>query len=131
VRAAAIATLLVLVGCASRGAPLSRDELVGDWTTPSGNAVRLAYDCPTTTRLAPKFWPDGLPAPTHTRGTTDCPGTVTVSGSGADIARDACLDYDSALKSDADTQEVPYLAEGNKGIRTCVWRWALPDERTR
>jgi len=96
-----------------------------------GNAVRLAYDCPTTTRLAPKFWPDGLPAPTHTRGTTDCPETVTVSGSGADIARDACLDYDSALKSDADTQEVPYLAEGNKGIRTCVWRWALPDEQTR
>jgi len=44
VRAAAIATLLVLVGCASRGAPLSRDELVGDWTTPSGNAVRLAAD---------------------------------------------------------------------------------------
>ena len=79
-----------------------------------GNAVRLAYDCPTTTRLATKFWPDGLPAPAHSRG-TGCPETLTVSGSGADIARQACLDYDSALKSDAATQEVPYLAEGEQG----------------
>jgi hypothetical protein len=93
-----------------------------------GNAVRLAYDCPASTRLATKFWPDGLPAPTHSQG-TGCPETVTVSGSGVDVARQACLDYDSALKSDAATQEVPYLAEENKGIRTCVWRWALPDEQ--
>lgn len=93
-----------------------------------GTAVRLAYDCPTTTRLATKFWPDGLPAPSHARG-TGCPEAVTASGNGADVARQACLDYDSALKSDAATQEVPYLAEGGMGIRTCVWRWALPDEQ--
>jgi hypothetical protein len=93
-----------------------------------GNAVRLAYDCPTSTRLATVFWPDGLPVPTHFKG-VGCPETVTVSGNGVDGASQACLDYDSALKSDAAMQEVPYLAEGGKGIRTCVWRWALPDEQ--
>lgn len=44
-RAAALALVLAAGGCASRGAPVTREELVGDWTTPpSHNALRLAAD---------------------------------------------------------------------------------------
>lgn len=91
----------------------------------AANAVRLIYTCTSTMKLSPKFWPDGLPTPT-----SQCPEMLTASGDGATVARDACLDYDSALHKDAAAQEVPYLAEGNEGIRTCVWRWALPDEES-
>ncbi|MEY9932259.1 hypothetical protein ABH926_006908 [Catenulispora sp. GP43] len=93
-----------------------------------GTAVRLAYECPVSTSSATQFWPDGLPAPTHAQG-TGCPEMVTVSGDAVDLARHACLVYDSALQDGSAAQEVPYLAEGGKGIRTCVWRWALPDEQ--
>lgn len=92
-------------------------------------AVRLAYECPASTTQMTQFWPDGLPAPTHARG-TGCPEMVTVSGDAVDLARHACLIYDSALQNDAATRLVPYLAEGGEGIRTCVWRWALPDEQS-
>ena len=95
-----------------------------------GTAVRLAYECPISTTVGTQFWPDGLPAPTHAQG-TGCPETVTVSGADVDVARSACLSYDSARQDSGSAQEVPYLAEGRKGIRTCVWRWALPDEEGR
>lgn len=95
-----------------------------------GDAVRLAYECPVSTTLQTRFWPDGLPAPTHARG-TGCPEMVTVSGGEVEVARRACLIYDSALQADGPASEVPYLAEGDTGIRTCVWRWALPDELSR
>ena len=95
-----------------------------------GTAVRLAYECPVSTSTATQFWPDGLPAPTHDRG-ADCPEMLTVSGGQLDVARQACQIYDSAPQSGSDdAQAVPYLAEGGKGIRTCVWRWALPDEQS-
>lgn len=91
-------------------------------------AVRLAYECPLSTSSATQFWPDGLPAPTHEKG-VDCPEMVTVSGDAVVLARQACLVYDSALQDGSAAREVPYLAENGKGIRTCVWRWALPDEQ--
>lgn len=94
-----------------------------------GNAVRLAYECPVSTNTATQFWPDGLPAPTRPKG-QGCPEMVTVSGGNVDVARQACLVYDSALQPDGPGREVPYLSEGNTGIRTCVWRWALPDEKS-
>lgn len=95
----------------------------------AGRAVRLAYQCPASTTRGTQFWPDGLPAPTHARG-ADCPEIVTASGDAVDLARQACLSYDSVLQGDAATRLVPYLAEGGEGIRTCVWRWALPDEQS-
>ncbi|WP_143765540.1 hypothetical protein [Catenulispora acidiphila] len=94
-----------------------------------GNTVRVAYECPVSTALGTQFWPDGLPAPTHARG-PQCPEMVTVTGGTVDIARQACLNYDSALQDGAANQAVPYLSEGGMGIRTCVWRWALPDEQS-
>jgi hypothetical protein len=96
----------------------------------SGDTVRLAYECPVSTTVGTQFWPDGLPAPTHARG-QGCPEMVTVSGGDVAVARQACLIYDSALQDGGAAQAVPYLAEGGMGIRTCVWRWALPDEKSR
>ena len=81
---------------------------------------RLVYFCPMTQADPPKPWPAGLPQPTNSTNSSSCAESHIVSGSAVATATAACQLATSGLPS------VPY--QSDKGIRTCQWRPALPDE---
>ncbi|MFL6114479.1 MAG: hypothetical protein ACJ786_24435 [Catenulispora sp.] len=84
--------------------------------------VRYLLSCPGTS-TAPQPWPTGLPQPTSAEE-SNCAETHIVGGPVADAVRAACLAYvpgDLQMKA-----TVPYRSD--QGVRTCQWRYALPDE---
>lgn len=84
--------------------------------------VRYSLSCPATS-TAPQPWPSGLPQPTNAEG-ANCAETHVVGGTAAEAVRAACLAY---LPGDLQMKPtVPYRSD--KGVRTCQWRYALPDE---
>jgi hypothetical protein len=81
---------------------------------------RLVYLCPTTSANPPKPWPAGLPQPTNSPDGANCSESHVVSGAAVGAATSACQPASGAQPG------VAY--QSGKGIRTCQWRPALPDE---
>ncbi|NUR62413.1 MAG: hypothetical protein HOV87_27710 [Catenulispora sp.] len=100
------------------------DALSADPGTPfTSSKVRYLLQCPVTTQDKPKPWPAAVPQPTRA-GDGNCTEMPVVEGAAADAVRAACQ---PAMPGDGQAKPtVPY--QSDKGVRTCQWRYALPDE---
>lgn len=89
----------------------------------TGPTVRYLLQCPVPAQSQPHPWPAELPQPENTDA-MNCAETHVTGGAVAGVVRADCLAY---KPGDLQTQAaVPY--QSTKGIRTCQWRYALPDE---
>lgn len=100
------------------------DALNADPGTPfASSKVRYLLQCPVTTQDKAQPWPAAMPQPTKP-GDGDCTEMPVVEGAAADAVRAACQE---ATPGDGQAKPtVPY--QSDKGVRTCQWRYALPDE---
>lgn len=100
------------------------DGLNNVTSTPyTGPKVRYVLQCPVTTQDKPQPWPAGMPQPTKGDG-GNCTEMPVVDGAAAAAVRAACS---STVPGDPQMKPtVPY--QSDKGVRTCQWRYALPDE---
>jgi hypothetical protein len=100
------------------------DALNGTAGTPfTGPNVRYQLSCPVTSSRKPESWPAALPQPVNGAGAS-CVEMHVAVGPTAAAVRTACQPY---LQGDPQAKPaVPY--QSDKGVRTCQWRYALPDE---
>ncbi|GAA1992375.1 hypothetical protein [Catenulispora subtropica] len=89
----------------------------------TGPDVRYLLSCPAAGGTKPEPWPAGMPQPVNAEGAT-CVEIHVATGPAAAAVRTACQAY---LPGDLQSKPaVPY--QSDKGVRTCQWRYALPDE---
>jgi len=87
----------------------------------TGANVKYQLQCPATTDTKPGPWPAGVPQPA---GAESCGEMHFAGGAAATAVRTSCQPY---LPGDLQAKPaVPY--QSDKGVRTCQWRYALPDE---
>ncbi|GAA2054483.1 hypothetical protein GCM10009839_73320 [Catenulispora yoronensis] len=96
-------------------------------TTPStayiGANVRYQLQCPATATGA-QPWPVGLPQPANSAGAS-CVEFHVAGGAAATAVRTACVPF---MPQSGDAMKTPVPYQSAKGVRTCTWRYALPDE---
>jgi hypothetical protein len=100
------------------------DALNADPGVPfTSSKVRYLLQCPVMAQDKAQPWPAAMPQPTKA-GDGDCVEMPVVEGTAADAVRAACQ---PAMPADGQAKPtVPY--QSDKGVRTCQWRYALPDE---